>query len=139
MPGAAMLILRDPNDASGVSDPAIRALIDLRLRQLGHIHDGLLVVVESGDGVEALESVSGSPLLHDPFEDVPFGHPDFTPSFDYLEAHHDEAGRTYGYEMHFDTSDDGIGTTLFIPAQESIDANLLALCVTYAIPALAKP
>lgn len=122
-----MLIVRDPEDASRIANPYIRALLDLRLRQLGTFHDGLLLVVETGDSVEELEAVSGAAILHDPFEDVPFGHPDFTPSFDFVINHNG------AYEMHFDASDDGIGATLFIPKGEGIDAGLLDLCREFAV------
>ena len=130
-----MLILTKPTDVSRISNPHIRALVELRFSQLGSFDndDGLLIVVEVGDSVDELERVSGCALLHDPFEDVPFGHPDFTPSFDYLEKHH-ENGKLYCFEAHVDTSDDGIGTTLFIPAEEG-PGDLLAMCAKYAVPA----
>lgn len=127
-----MLILRDPQDACRIAHPGIRTLIDLRFQQLGHFHDGQLIVVEVGDSVEELEKVSGMAILNDPFEDVPFGHPDFSPSFDYLEAHHDESGIVVCYELHQDTGDDGSGTTLIVPAEEAIADGLLALCRAYA-------
>ena len=129
-----MLVLGSHLDVSRITNPDIRALVELRLKQLGNFDDGLVLVVEAGDSVEELEVVSGCSLLHDPFEDVPFGHPDFTPSFDYLETHYAN-GKLTCYEAHADTGDDGIGCTLFIPAEEGINADLLALCRTYAQPA----
>ncbi len=126
-----MLILTEPQDAVRIVQPSIRALVTLRFQQLGHFHDGQLIVVEVGDGVEELEMVSGIPLLHDPFEDVPFGHPDFTPSFDYLEAHHNESG-IYCYELHQDAGDDGAGCTLLVPNEPGIADGLLALCRAYS-------
>lgn len=131
-----MLILREPQDACRIAHPGIRALIDLRFQQLGHFQDGLLIVVEVGDSVDDLEKVSGMAILNDPFEDVPFGHPDFSPSFDYLEAHHDEAQHVYCYELHQDTGDDGLGTTLIVPAEEGIADGLLALCRAFATAAV---
>ncbi len=134
-----MLILGSPETTSRISNPYIHHLIELRLEQLGSFDDGLLIVVDDCDSVDELEAVCGCSLLHDHFEDVPFGHPDFTPSFDYLEAHHDESGNVVCYEMHFDdSSDDGIGTTLFIPTDESINADLLALCRTFATNAVSQ-
>lgn len=129
-----MLVLQSLSNASRIVNPHIRALIELRLEQLGSFDDGLVLIVEAGDTVEELEIVSGCSLLHDPFEDVPFGHPDFTPSFDYLETHYAN-GKLTCYEAHADTGDDGIGCTLFIPDEEGINADLLALCRTYAQPA----
>ena len=129
-----MLVLGSPLDVSRIANPYIRALIELRLEQLGNFDDGLVLVVEASDTVEELEIVSGCSILHDPFEDVRFGHPNFTPSFDYLESHYAN-GKLTCYEAHADTGDDGIGSTLFIPDEEGINADLLALCRTYAQPA----
>ncbi len=122
-----MIILRGFADIGRVSNPSIRSLLVLRLQQLGQISDGLLLVVEAGDSVAEVEADSGVAILHDPFEDVPYGHPDFTPSFDFVIGH------STAYEMHFDASDDGTGTTLFVPTGEGIDADLLALCAKYAV------
>jgi hypothetical protein len=133
-----MLVLGSTLDVSRILNPHIRALVGLRLQQLGNFDDGLVLVAEAGDSVDELEVVSGCSLLHDPFEDVPFGHPDFTPSFDYLETHYAN-GKPICYEAHADTGDDGIGTTLFIPDEEGINADLLALCRTYAQPAVTQP
>ncbi len=125
-----MIVIRDLEDARRVTDPHIRALLTLRLQQLCPIEDGLLLVVEAGDCVEELEAVSGVPILSDPYSDTAHGQPDYTPSFDFVIDH------SAAYEMHFDSSDDGIGTTLFIPKGNSIDADLLALCAQYAVPAV---
>jgi hypothetical protein len=133
-----MLVLGSHLDVSCIVNPYVRALIEFRLQQLGDFTDGLVLVVEAGDSVDELEVVSGCSLLHDPFEDVPFGHPDFTPSFDYLETHYAN-GKLICYEAHADTGDDGIGSTLFIPDEEGINADLLALCRTYAQPAVTTP
>lgn len=124
-----MIVLGSSEDLCRISHPPLHALVSLRLQQLSPFAptNGLLIVVEVGDSVEELEKTCGMPILHDPFEDVPFGHSDFTPNFEFLEAHHD------CYEMHFDdSSDDGIGITLFIPREEGIPGGLLALCAQYA-------
>jgi hypothetical protein len=127
-----MLILRDPAGASRIADSDVRTVVQHRLHQLNTFDDGLLMVVESYDSTEALERVSGCALLSDPFNGMPYGHPDFTPSFDFLLEHR------HVYEMHFDTSDDGIGITLFIPKTKGIDPSLLAMCSEYAVPAVAQ-
>jgi hypothetical protein len=121
-----MIFIRNPEDARRVTDPHIHALLALRLQQLGTVDDGLIVVVEAGDSVAELEAASGMAILHDPFENAPYGHPDFTPSFDFVIDH------SAAYEMHFDASD-GIGTTLLIPKGDGIDADLLALCREFAV------
>jgi hypothetical protein len=127
-----MLTIRDKQDASRVTNPYISALLDLRYAQLGTFHDGLLIVVEVGDAIEDVEMLSGVPFLSDPFEDVPFGHPDYSTSFDYIEAHYAN-GCIYCFEAHADTGDAGLGITLFIPAEKGIDTSLLAMCAKYAV------
>lgn len=128
-----MLVLRDPALASNINDPAIRALVEQRFTEIlaGEIYEydrhGYMIVMEPGDKVEALEKESGCAILHDPFDDVPYGHLDFTPSFDSLEVHH------ACFEMLFITTDE-FGITIFIP-KSGIDAGLLAMCAEYATPA----
>jgi hypothetical protein len=126
-----MLVLRDPADASLIADPCIRILVALRFEQLGTIEDGQFIVVEPGDTVDGLEKQCGCPILYEPFDGAPYGHPDFTPSFDILEDH------VHAYEMLFVTTD-AFGVTLFIPKREGIDACLLAMCAQYANPAVAE-
>ena len=130
-----MLVLRNPADASRIANPHICALLTLRYTQLGTFHDGLLVVVEVGDSVEQLERHCGMSILHDPYSDVPFGHPDYSPPFDYIEAHYANHSVTC-FEAHADTGDAGLGITLFVPAEEGIPASLLAMCQTYATAAV---
>ena len=122
-----MEIIRNLADASRIANPHIHALLDLRLQQLGTFHDGLLVVIEAGDAIQDVEELCGVPILYDPYSDARHGHPDFTPSFDFVIDH------SAAYEMHFDASDDGIGTTLIVPKGEGIDTDLLALCREFAV------
>lgn len=129
-----MVVIRNSEDARRIAHPYIRALLDLRLLQLGTFHDGLLLVVEVGDAIEDVEKLCGVHILYDPFEDVPFGHPDFTPSFDHIEAHYAN-GNVTCFEAHADTGDGGLGITLFVSAEEGIDASLLAALKQYAVPA----
>lgn len=134
-----MLVLRDPADAGLIADPDIRKLVEQRFAEVfsdepydANQH-GYMIVVESGDSVETLEKESGCALLYEPFDNVPFGHPDFTPSFEALEDHHD------CYEMLFISNDNGFGITLIVPRnKEGIDACLLAMCAQYANPAVAE-
>ena len=91
-----MIVLRDPQATSQITDPYIHELVSLRWSQIlaGEPYDydrhGYMVVVEPGDTVEQLEQEIGLPILHGLFDDVPFGHPDFTPCFDILEEHTNE-------------------------------------------------
>lgn len=135
-----MLILRDPEATSQVTDPDIRELVTLRFTQVlsGEAYDydrhGYMVIVESGDSVEQLEQEIGLPLLRSLFDDLSYGDPDFTPCFDILEEHSYEQRRIY--EMVFIRNDDGFATTVFVPAAEGIPTDLLAMCRSFATPAM---
>ena len=135
-----MIVLRDPQATSQVTDPYIHGLVALRFRQIlnGEPYDydrhGYMVIVEPGDTVEQLEQTVGWPLLRSLFDDLPFGHPDFTPCFDILEEHTCEQHRIY--EMVFISNDDGFATTVFVPACEGIPGDLLAMCRSFATPAV---
>ncbi len=138
-----MLILHDPAATSQVTDPSIHELVSLRFRQIlaGEPYDydrhGYMVIVESGDTVAQLEQAVGLPILHDLFDDLPYGDPDFTPCFDILEEHIYEQHRIY--EMVFISNDDGFATTVLVQATEGIPGDLLALCRSFATPAVTVP
>jgi hypothetical protein len=129
-----MIVIRDPADARHIANQHIRVLLDLRYAQLGTFHDGLLIVVEVGDAIEDVERLCGVAILHDPFSEVPLGYPDYSPPFDYIEAHYAKGNLTC-FEAHADTGDAGLGITLFVPAEEGIDKRLLVVLKRYAVPA----
>lgn len=133
-----MIVLRDRKDISRIANQHIHCLLDLRYQQLGTFHDALLLVIEDGDSVEEVERLCGLPILYDPFSNVPLGHPDYSPPFDYIEAHHAN-GTVYCFEAHADTDDDGLGITLFVPTEEGVPAILLALCTKFSAPAPPPP
>jgi len=130
-----MLVLRDPALASSIDNPGIRSLVKQRFAEIlaGEAYDydrhGYMIVVEAGDTAEALEEASCCPILRNLFDETRFGSPDFSPSFEALEEH---AGC---YEMVFILNDEGFGIAIFIPKSEGIDADLLAMCAMYAVPA----
>ena len=139
-----MLILRDHSAVDLIADPDLRALVALRYRQLHSPDDpdapdatGHFIVVEPGDTVEQLEQSVGLPILHGLFDDLPFGHPDFFPCSEILEEHRNES--TCIYEMVFISNDDGAATAIFVADTEGIDADLLALCRSFATPAVTSP
>lgn len=138
-----MIVLRDPDDVAGIAHPLIRDLAALRYTQIlnGETYDpalhGVMVIAESGDSIEQLEQAVGLPILHGLFDDVPFGHNDFAPCFEILEEHCNEHYRIY--EMVFISNDDGAATTLFVPTAEGIPGDLLAMCRSYATPAMTLP
>ena len=136
-----MLILRNAADVALIADPAVQALVALRYRQLNSPDDpdapdatGHFIVVEPGDTIEQLEQAVGLPILHGLFDDLPFGHPDFFPCSEILEEHRNES--TCIYEMVFISNDDGAATAIFVADSEGIDADLLALCRSFATPAV---
>jgi hypothetical protein len=135
-----MIVLRDPQATSQLTDPYIHELVSLRWSQIlaGEPYDydrhGYMVVVEPGDTVEQLEQEIGLPVLHGLFDDLPYGDPDFTPCFEILEEHTYEQHRIY--EMVFISNDNGFATTVIVPASEGISGDLLAMCRSFATPAV---
>ena len=134
-----MLILRNAADVALIVDPAVQALVALRFRQLKSPNvlaapNAEFIVVEGGDAVSEIEAAVGLPLLHGLFDDQPFGHPDFAPCFDILEEH--THGNTRIYEMVCIGNDDGAATAIFVADSEGIPSDLLALCRSFATPAV---
>ena len=129
-----MLILRDPESVSHITDPDIRTLAEQRFNDMcdGEEYDpdvnGYLIVVEVGDSVETLESETGCPFLHNLCNSIRYGEPGFSPVFEVLED--------YGtfYELVFIPGGGDFGVVIFIPKQDGIDADLLAMCEEYAVP-----
>jgi len=128
-----MINIRDINAVNGITSefepyPDIRQLIHQRIAEItqGQPYDpdiyGQFVLVEVGDTVPDIEAVIGYPL-------VPDGDADFAPSFEWLVEW------PTCYEAVFIFSDDGYGIDLLIPKIGGVDADLLAMCEQYAVPA----
>lgn len=130
-----MKILRSLADVAQLDDPALRMLIEQRIRQISGCaawDDGVLgyfIVAEEADSVEALEAESGCPILTGLFGDARFPSEDFSPCFEWLEEH-----ELY-YEAVWILNDDGYGIDLLIPKRPGIDPELLAMCASFATPA----
>jgi len=130
-----MIRIRGPDEASRIGDPDIRQLVERRFHEIcaGEPYDrdvhGEMIVVEPGDSLCDLENETGLPIATNPFDDVRFPDPAFTPVCEALEEH------AACYEMTFILTDDGCGVSLFIPKQLGIDAELLALCARFSVPA----
>ena len=86
--------------------------------------DAQFILVEPNDTIDALESLSGCPIVTSWFSNAVFPHEDFAPSFEFVEEHHDF------YEMVFVLTDDN--TTVFIIPKEKVDPLLLALCEEFS-------
>lgn len=134
-----MVIVTDAVDLPRIAHPSTRYLVAIRLQQFNDTDDQLveLIVVEPGDSANAIEQTAGFPILRSLFDDLPFDHPDFYPCTEILEEHHYE--QCCIYEMVFIGNDDGAATAIFIPDQEGIDASLLAMCRSWATPAVSTP
>ena len=130
-----MLVLRDPSLASSITDNDIRELVEQRFEDIcgGEEYEpdvhGFMIVVETGDSAEALEEESSCPILRSYIGNARYGDPEFKPVFECLEEH------TFCYEMVFVPGDGDFGIVIFIPKQDGIDPELLAMCAEYAEPA----
>jgi hypothetical protein len=129
-----MQVLRNPAAAAAIADSEIRILVERRFAMLSEdepydpqVH-GYFLVVQEGDGLDAIDQQLGFPILSNRFDGSRFGEPGFTPSHEILEEH------ASCYEMVFVLSDDGFGVEVFIPKKVLAAPDLLALCRQYALP-----
>ena len=124
-----MIKIRSTEAITGITSQEIRQLIHQRIAEItqGEIYDpdiyGEFVIVEPGDCTADIEAVTCCPLM-------PAGDADFAPSFEWLVEW------PTCYEAVFIFSDDGYGIDLLIPKSEAMDADLLAMCRKYAVPAV---
>ena len=136
-----MITIRNPSDLPRIANPAIRQLVALRLQQL--IPNATpatpceFIVVEGGEAVSEIDQAAGLPILTGLFDNLPFEHPDFYPCTEILEEHRNE--HTSIFEMVFISNDDGATTAIFVPDQEGIAPDLLAMCRSCATPAVSAP
>lgn len=90
---------------------------------------GHFVLVEVGDSIAEIEAGTSCQLMHGLSKDSQYSESDFQPPFEWLIEH------PGFYEAVFIFSDDGFGVDLLIPKDLGIDAELLAMCTRYAVPA----
>ena len=130
-----MLVLRDPATVSAIADPLLHGLVVQRFEDIcaGDDYDadlhGFMIVAEPGDPVDVLETESGCPILRSYIGTARYGDPGFRPVFECLDEH------DTCYEMVFVPGDGDFGIVIFIPKQDGIDPDLLAMCAEYAEPA----
>ncbi|UCV07204.1 hypothetical protein [Dechloromonas denitrificans] len=140
-----MVIVTEESDLPSITNPAIRSLVTLRFQQFAlnapaspnTSPGGYFIMVEGGDAISKIEQAAGFPILTSLFDNLPFGHPDFYPCTEILEEHRND--NTCIYEMVFIGNDDGAFTAIFVPDEEGIDADLLAMCRSFATPAMSTP
>ena len=129
-----MIVVRDHSTIDQISKPAIRELVQQRINDLGgESFDsnelGYFLVVESSDTLEALSAQLGFHMLRNRFTGILFNATDFTPSFEFIEEF------PACYDMVFVLDDTGIGVEIFVPKEEGIDPDLIAMCRMYAYTA----
>ena len=129
-----MHVVEDLQSTHPISNPAIRELVQQRINDLGgESFDsnelGYFLVVESSDTLEALSAKLGFDMLRNRFTGIRFNATGFTPSFEFIEEF------PACYDMVFVLDDSGIGIELFVPKEEGIDTDLIAMCRMYAYKA----
>ena len=129
-----MIVVRDHSTIDQISNLQIRELVQQRINDLGgEAFDsnelGYFLVVESSDTLEALSAQLGFDTLHNRFTGIRFNDTGFTPSFEFIEEF------PACYDMVFVLDDTGIGVEIFVPKEEGIDPDLIAMCRMYAYTA----
>ena len=141
-----MVVVTDHSDTACISNPVIQAFVSARMLQLAPVTapdepdatcDATFVVVEAGDAVSELDQAVGFAILRSLFDDLPFGHHDYYPPFEIMEEHSYDNTRIY--ELVFIGNDDGAATAIIVSDEEGIDADLLAMCRSFATPAVSSP
>ena len=115
-----MIKIRSTEAVTGIISQELRQLIRERIAEItqGEPYDadvyGEFVIVEAGDTLPEIEAYLGRPFIgnFEFFEELPCC-----------------------FEAVFIMSDDGYGIDLLIPKSEAMDADLLAMCRKYAVPA----
>ena len=129
-----MIVVRDLLTIDQVSNPAIRELVQQRIKDLGgESFDsnelGYFLVVEAGDTIEAIQAHVGFNILKNRFTGIGFDATGFTPSFEFIEEF------LACYDMVFVLDDTGIGVEIFVPKEAGIDSDLTAMCRMFAYTA----
>ncbi len=119
-----MIVIRDAASMSSIDDPLVRQ----RFGELdGDVH---FIIVQVGDSVADIESECGFPILTNMVDGSQFGDDEeFVPCAEVIESH------LHCYELAFVFSDDAPATILFVPKVIGIDAQLIAMCQSFAVPA----
>ncbi|WP_156874111.1 hypothetical protein [Sphingorhabdus lutea] len=114
-----------------LADNTLKHLLSLRQNQLTE-WDGIdlsdlshFLVIQPGDTAAEAEHELGWSLLQNMVDGACYGQPDFTPSWEWIEAHDG------WYEFVFIISDDGFGINVFVENHPDTDSDLLAMCREY--------
>ncbi len=126
-----MIVVRNLQSTQQISNLQIRELVQERIHDLGgEAFDadslGYFLVIEPGDTNEAIHAQVGFNILQNRFTGIHYSDTGFTPSFEFVEEF------ASCFDMVFAISDDGFGVEIFVPKEEGIDTDLLAMCRMYA-------
>ena len=129
-----MIVVRELSSTQEIKHSHIKQLVQQRINDLGgEAFDsnelGYFLVVEAGDSIEAIRATVGFDILHNRFTGIRFNAAGFTPSFEFIEE------LPACYDMVFVLDDTGIGVEIFVPKEEGIDPDLIAMCRMYAYTA----
>ena len=129
-----MIVVRDVSTIDQISNLQISELVQQRINDLGgEAFDsnelGYFLVVEAGDTIEAIQAQVGFNILQNRFTGIRFNATGYTPSFEFIEEF------PACYDMVFVLDDTGIGVEIFVPKEEGIDPDLIAMCRMYAYKA----
>ena len=129
-----MIVVRNAQATFQISDTYIRDFVQQRIFDLGGpAFDpdtlGYFLIFEAGDTAETAQEHLGFNLLHNRYSKFRYDQAGYTPSFEVVEEF------STCYDMVFILSDDGFGIELFIPKDESINADIIALCRKFAFKA----
>ena len=125
-----MHVVRTESDLECLANDELLGLIRSRIAETReYVADFgelvFFVVVQPGDDLHAVDACLGFPVMVNRFTDIPFGHPDFTPSWEVFQEH------IGWFELVFVLSDEGAGVQVFV-AKEGTPAELLGMCRQYA-------
>ena len=127
-----MIVVRDQHSAHQISNPQIKQLVQQRINNLagqdiGEWEFGYFLVIEFTDTIQAIKAQVGFDILCNRFTGIRYDQSEFTPSFEFIEEF------PACYDMVFVLSDDGYGVEVFIPKEDGIDPDLIAMCQQYAV------
>ena len=129
-----MTVVRDLQSAHQINNPQIKHLVQQRINDLagqdiGEWEFGYFLVIEFTDTIQAIKAQVGFDILCNRFTGICYDQSEFTPSFEFIEEF------PSCYDMVFVLADDGAGVEVFIPKDDGIDPDLIAMCQQYAVKA----
>ena len=129
-----MTVVRDQHSAHQISNPNIKQLVQKRINDLagqgiGEWEFGYFLVIEFTDTIQAIKAQVGFDILCNRFTGIRYDQAGFTPSFEFIEEF------PSCYDMVVLQGDSGAGVEVFIPKEDGIDPDLIAMCQRYAVQA----